>query len=423
MTERGEIEDAFRAWENANTNSGVHFVFTTGSSRPTGAEANNTFYIDRMDMQTPGATSISNTGNPTSEGNITTSAATSIHSSITSSAAIFNVMLHEIGHTFGLAHCVECAQGSSIMTAFAVDCLCPSFPCDQNTPFNGTRFGCPPLSGPRSCDEDAVNDYANYPQTTPTPTSTPTPCAQNGSTCYWDTDCCNYKCGEQTGTCIPCESNPQELGQGCMSEGCYRCYNFYGGTYCTGLAEDCWTPLIVDVAGDGLMLTNADNGVNFNNGFGTILRTAWTTFGDDDAWLVVDRNGNVAIDDASELFGNAASQPAVSGGELRNGFRALREFDKPVNGGNGDGVINASDSIFGSLLLWQDLNHNGISELLELHSLPQLGLSAIDLDYKPSKRKDRNNNSFSYRAKVTDVHGSQMGRWLYDVFLDARRAQ
>jgi hypothetical protein len=133
-------------------------------------------------------------------------------------------------------------------------------------------------------------------------------------------------------------------------------------------------------------------------------------------WLVVDRNGNVAIDDASELFGNAASQPAVSGGELRNGFRALREFDKPVNGGNGDGVINASDNIFGSLLLWQDLNHNGISELLELHSLPQLGLSAIDLDYKPSKRKDRNNNSFSYRAKVTDVHGNQIGRWLYDVF-------
>jgi len=60
---------------------------------------------------------------------------------------------------------------------------------------------------------------------------------------------------------------------------------------------------------------------------------------------------------------------------------------------------------------------------LELHSLPELGLAAIDLDYKPSKRKDSNNNSFRYRAKVTDVHGSQMGRWLYDVFLDARRAQ
>jgi hypothetical protein len=39
VTERGKIEDAFRAWENANTNSGVHFEFTTGSSRPTGEAA------------------------------------------------------------------------------------------------------------------------------------------------------------------------------------------------------------------------------------------------------------------------------------------------------------------------------------------------------------------------------------------------
>jgi hypothetical protein len=77
-TEREDIEDAFRAWENANTNSGVHFQFTTGSSRPTGEAANNTFYIDRQNIQTPASTSISNTGTPTTEGNITTSAHTSI---------------------------------------------------------------------------------------------------------------------------------------------------------------------------------------------------------------------------------------------------------------------------------------------------------------------------------------------------------
>ena len=159
--------------KNANTNSGVKFEFTSGSAAPTGSAANNTHYVNRQSTTTPASTSISNTGTPTTQGNITTSARTSVHSSMTNSQAIFNVMLHEIGHTFGLDHCVECAQGSSIMTAFSGDCSCPSFPCDQNVPFNGARFGCPPLSGPRECDENAVNAYANYPPTTPSPSPTP----------------------------------------------------------------------------------------------------------------------------------------------------------------------------------------------------------------------------------------------------------
>jgi hypothetical protein len=207
-----------------------------------------------------------------------------------------------------------------------------------------------------------------------------------------------------------------------MSEGCISCYE-QGGVYCTNDGGNCWTPIVVDVAGDGFNLTNATNGVNFDDGTGTLLRTAWTAVNSGDAWLVLDRNGNGTIDDATELFGNAAPQPPVSGTELKNGFRSLREFDKPQNGGNGDEAIDARDSIFGSLRLWQDWNHNGISEFSELHSLPQSGLAAIDLDYKLFKRRDGNNNTFRYRSKVTDIHGNQMGRWVYDVFLDARRAQ
>ena len=225
---------------------------------------------------------------------------------------------------------------------------------------------------------------------------------------------------EKDHTC--CQPNPQDPHDDCMSEACASCYE-EGGTYCTGDGGNCWTPIIVDVAGDGFNLTNATNGVNFNDGAGTVLHTAWTTANSDDAWLVLDRNGNGVIDDATELFGNAAPQPPVSGGELKNGFRALSDFDKPANGGNGDGVIDARDTIFTSLRLWQDRNHNGISELSELHSLSQLGLAAIELDYKLSKRGDGNNNTFRYRARVTDIQGSQLGRWAYDVFLDARPAQ
>ena len=205
-----------------------------------------------------------------------------------------------------------------------------------------------------------------------------------------------------------------------MSESCKDCYSS-GGVYCTGDGGNCWTPVLVDVQGNGFQLTNATDGVNFNDGKGTLLRTAWTVANGDDAWLVLDRNGNGTIDDGTELFGNATPQPATN--ELHNGFRALNEYDKPANGGDQDGFITNLDSIFTSLRLWRDVNHDGISISSELYTLPALGIASIDLDYKLSKHKDANGNTFRYRAKVKNAQGVQLGRWAYDVFLDARRAQ
>jgi hypothetical protein len=196
-----------------------------------------------------------------------------------------------------------------------------------------------------------------------------------------------------------------------------------GGAYEVGIETGgegpCYaSPILVDVKGDGFSLTDADNGVDFDfNNDGYAHRVSWTTADTDDAWLALDRNGDGRISLGAELFGNYTPQPPSRN---PNGFLALAEFDKPLDGGNSDGVINESDEIFGSLRLWRDANHNGISEPGELHTINELGLRKFELRYKESKRTDEYGNRFRYRAKVWRM-ADNTGRWAWDVFLLVQR--
>ncbi|HZU31903.1 MAG TPA: hypothetical protein VFB79_12360 [Candidatus Angelobacter sp.] len=172
--------------------------------------------------------------------------------------------------------------------------------------------------------------------------------------------------------------------------------------------------IIVDVDGSGFNLTDAAHGVRFDIfGDGTPVQVAWTAKGSTNAFLVLDKNNSGSIESGVELFGNITPQAASS---APNGFLALAEFDKPENGGNGDGVIDARDAIFLKLRLWQDINHNGISEPNELHTLTELGVYSISLNFHFSNRVDAFGNQFEFRAKVADQANKDGARWAWDIF-------
>lgn len=80
----------------------------------------------------------------------------------------------------------------------------------------------------------------------------------------------------------------------------------------------------------------------------------------------------------------------------------------------GTGVIGEEDDDFGLLRLWLDYNRNGVAEAGELVPLESMGVTAISLRIKESRRHHAWGNEFRYRAKTT-IWGQD--RYGYDVFL------
>lgn len=288
------------------------------------------------------------------------------------STALLKAFLHEIGHTMGLGdNPVNQQQSCGGQTALdsLMNGMCGTNDSAGNMPSSIT-----------GCDQGQVfNNYYTG------------PCPGN--------DCNEGGSGTQADNCTY------------PATGCPPGYHNGGGC----CQPDVPSPVLIDVDGSGFQLTDAADGVWFDfYGTGQPIKISWMAIGSTNAWLVLDRNGNGTIDNASEMFGNTTTQPNSPD---KNGFAALSEFDKTGAGGNEDGRITLADPMFSMLRIWQDTNHNGISEPNELHSLSDVGIATIDCRYKEARRIDQYGNQFRYRAKVLDTHQTQVGRWAWDVFL------
>lgn len=150
-------------------------------------------------------------------------------------------------------------------------------------------------------------------------------------------------------------------------------------------------PLVLDLDGKGIQLTEAGKGAIFDvTADGKLDSTAWVK--GNTALLTYDRNGNGVVDNGSELFGDQNG--------AADGFEELGKYDT-----NGDRKITILDPIFKALKLYRDLNGDGKMSKNEFSSLSELGIKALNLNFMRTSA-DINGNSLILNGSFEREDGS-----------------
>ncbi|MCX2766816.1 calcium-binding protein [Pseudoalteromonas sp. B530] len=158
-------------------------------------------------------------------------------------------------------------------------------------------------------------------------------------------------------------------------------------------------PLAVDLDGDGIETKSLENGVHFdldNSGFAE--KVSWLA--PDDGFVFLDRNHDGIVNGGGELFGTETM--LASGDFARDGYEALAELDS-----NEDGIIDAQDTQFAALKVWQDLNSDGVSSEGELFSLAELSITELSLRTSRGTGMDPNGVDHRGAGYFTRTDGSQ----------------
>ena len=127
-------------------------------------------------------------------------------------------------------------------------------------------------------------------------------------------------------------------------------------------------PIIIDLDGNGLELSNVSVSTVFFDidADGYLENTAWTT----DGILSFDLNKDGIINNITEVFSEHFND-----GSFYSGLEALATLDS-----NQNDIISAIDTQFSQILVWQDINQDGVSQANELKTLSDHGIASINLN-------------------------------------------